>query len=145
MSESFLIEIDQNVIREKIEFFYGFDNITSKYIAIADKIFKSINDKEIPILTALDFSSKILMYGEPGVGKTSIAYRIASYILDEFGISAYSLSVPSIIKSNLGETTSNMRETMNNIRDIAEKETGILLIKEPASLWIEVYIPIFSY
>ena len=128
MSESFLIEIDQNVIRETIEFFYGFDNITSKYIAIADKIFKSINDKEIPILTALDFSSKILMYGEPGVGKTSIAYRIASYILDEFGISAYSLSVPSIIKSNLGETTSNMRETMNNIRDIAEKETGILLI-----------------
>ena len=127
MSESFLIKIDQNTIRQKIEFFYGFDAIISKYTAIADKVFRSIDDKEIAILTAFGFGSKILMYGEPGVGKTSIAYRIASYILDEFGISAYSLSVPSIIKSNLGETTSNMKETINIIRDVA-RETGILLI-----------------
>jgi SpoVK/Ycf46/Vps4 family AAA+-type ATPase len=127
MQESFLIEIDQNTIMKKIEFFFGFENTISRYKAIADKIFKRTDDNEIAILSAFGFGSKILMYGEPGVGKTSIAFRIASYILDEFGVSAYSLSVPSIIKSNLGETTSNMKESLDDIREIA-KETGIVLV-----------------
>ena len=127
MAGSFVFEIDENTIKQKIKYFYGFDKIISKYTTIADKIFKNIDDQESEILSAFGFGSKILMYGEPGVGKSSISYRIASYVLDEFGISSYFLLVPSIIKSNLGETTSNMKAAIDDIREIA-KETGILLI-----------------
>jgi SpoVK/Ycf46/Vps4 family AAA+-type ATPase len=127
MERSFIFELEEDVIKRKIDYFYGSDMIISKYKAIADKVFKEVDDKEIEILSAFGFGSKILMYGEPGVGKTSIAYQIASYVLNEFGVSAFTFSVPSIIRSNLGDTTSNMKEAIENVREIA-RETGILLI-----------------
>jgi len=127
MMESYISEINENTIKKKINYFYGFDNIIEKYFSIADITFDENKRQDTEILTALDFGSKILMYGIPGVGKTSIAYKVASYVLDKFGISAYSLSIPSIIKPNLGETTSNMNEALGIVKDIS-KEAGILLI-----------------
>jgi len=125
--ESYISEINKNTIKKKINYLYGFDNIIEKYFSIADITFDENKRQDTEILTALDFGSKILMYGIPGVGKTSIAYKVASYVLDKFGISAYSLSIPSIIKPNLGETTSNMNEALGIVKDIS-KEAGILLI-----------------
>lgn len=127
MIDSYISNINENTMKKKIKYFYGFDNIIEKYFSIANKTFNENNGQNTEILIALGFGSKILMYGIPGVGKTSIAYSVASYVLDKFGISAYSLSIPAIIKSNLGETTSNMNEALGMVKDIS-KETGILLI-----------------
>lgn len=78
----------------------------------------------------LDFfniNGSILLYGIPGIGKTTIAMNGIYYCLKNYGIEAYSFTTSEIIVSNLGEATQNLHNELEKFLDLKE---GILFIDE---------------
>lgn len=74
-----------------------------------------------------DIYGSVLLYGMPGVGKTTIVMNCIDYALTEYGVDSYTIEASEIIVSNLGEATRNLYEELNRF---AKLEQGILFIDE---------------
>ena len=77
-------------------------------------------------LSFFDINGSVLLYGIPGVGKTTIVMNCINYALDKYGIEAYTIDTPEVIVSNLGESTQNIYKEFTNPSS-EEKEQFILL------------------
>lgn len=124
----FIHKISEEKISGKIKYFYGYSDLMERYIRIGNIAFSENKNKEI--LDLLDISGKILMFGEPGIGKTSLAYYIANVFLDKDGIESYKLSISDLIQSDMGATTKNMAKAINEIKMISEDNKIILILDE---------------
>lgn len=91
-----------------------------------DKIIERINDerKKMDKMLALGLTptSSILLYGEPGVGKTILARYLASL----FNMNFATLDMSSSISSYLGKTGSNLKKVI----DYAKEKPTLLLLDE---------------
>ncbi|MCR5661159.1 MAG: ATP-binding protein [bacterium] len=99
---------------------------------IEDKIKKLIDlilgesQKEID-LNFFDIKGTVLLYGLPGIGKTSVINNCISHALINYGADCYNLPTTDIIESNLGQATKNLA---NAIKEFENYATGILFIDE---------------
>lgn len=78
-------------------------------------------------LSFFDVNGSVLLYGIPGVGKTTIVMNCINYALDKYGIEAYTIDTPEVIVSNLGESTQNIYKELDEFASLNE---GILFIDE---------------
>lgn len=78
-------------------------------------------------LSFFDINGSVLLYGIPGVGKTTIVMNCINYALDKYGIEAYTIDTPEVIVSNLGESTQNIYIELDEFASLNE---GILFIDE---------------
>ena len=74
-----------------------------------------------------DVKGTVLLYGVPGVGKTTIAKNCLHYALQQYGVESYTINVSDIIVSGLGETVKNFNDALSEFRELDE---GILLVDE---------------
>ena len=74
-----------------------------------------------------DINGSVLLYGIPGVGKTTLAMNCIDYALTTYGVDSYTIETSEIIVSNLGESTRNLYEELNHF---AKLDQGILFIDE---------------
>lgn len=74
-----------------------------------------------------DINGSVLLYGIPGIGKTTIAMNCIFYCLEKYGIEAYTFKTSDIIVSNLGESTQNLHKELEEFASLKE---GILFIDE---------------
>lgn len=84
----------------------------------------------------LDFfgiNGSVLLYGIPGVGKTSMVMKCINYALDKYGVEAYTFETSEIIVSELGKSTYNLHKELKAFSDLKE---GILFIDELDSLCV---------
>lgn len=78
-------------------------------------------------LSFFNINGSTLLYGVPGVGKTTIAMNCINYSLEKYGVEAYTIETSEVIVSNLGESTRNLNKELN---EFAALEEGILFIDE---------------
>ena len=78
-------------------------------------------------LSFFDINGSVLLYGIPGVGKTTIVMNCINYALDKYGIEAYTIDTPEVIVSNLGESTQKIYKELDEFASLNE---GILFIDE---------------
>lgn len=124
-----LERITEKEINKQLTNFIGQEKLLNKYRTIADSIFGNKSETELGILKTLEFSGSIFIYGRPGVGKTSVAYSIAKYVLDEYEVATYFLPISNIFTADLGKTTSNLTNSLNEIIEKGTKN-GVLLIMD---------------
>lgn len=80
-----------------------------------------------------DVKGTVLLHGIAGVGKTTIAKNCMYYALDKYGVESYSMDVPDIIVSGLGESVKNLSEALMEFEELKE---GILFIDEIDKLFV---------
>lgn len=125
----FIHKISENEIKQKIKYFFGYEEKIRKYKGMVTLTF-SEKEKNSYILEILGISGTILMYGEPGTGKTSLAYEIANEALEEYGIESYKISMSELIESDLGKTTNNMSKAINEIKTLSQEYGAIIILDE---------------
>ena len=108
----FILPLNDNIIDRKIFNFIGYEELIFEIQKISDIVFGNEDKIPVNVLNYFSINGNVILYGKPGVGKTSISYKIASYVLNEYGIKSYQLSIAYIIETNLGETTSNMKSAI---------------------------------
>lgn len=82
--------------------------------------------KEDVDLDFFDIKGTVLLYGKPGIGKTSIMKNCMEYALAK-GVDCYELLIPEIIESHLGQSTKNL---VDSLCEFESKAQGILFIDE---------------
>ena len=85
-----------------------------------------------------DIRGTVLLYGDSGVGKTTLSKNCMSYALDAYSVDSYEIHVADIIVSELGETVRNMSEVLEELRN---KKCAILFIDEIDKLFISRETP----
>jgi len=87
-----------------------------------DKFINSVNHKEKLIEGGITVNTSLLLYGQPGVGKTSIAKYLSSKLEKPLVIARFD----AIVSSLLGNTAKNIRK----IFDFARGKNCILFLDE---------------
>lgn len=87
-----------------------------------------MNDKRPDVdYDFFDLHGIVLLYGIPGTGKTTLMKNCMHYALDRYGTDCYDIPASEIIVSELGKTTKNLSEALN---EFERKDQGILFIDE---------------
>lgn len=133
----FVISLEDKIKRYTNNF-VGFEDLQLEIKGIVDIIFSnSKNDLTYRnILDYFDINGNIILYGKPGVGKTSLAFQIADYVLNSYRIKPYKVDIARIIRSNLGEATNNMKEAIEYIKNQSKKYGMFLIIDEIDRLFV---------
>lgn len=69
---------------------------------------------------------KFLFEGAPGTGKTETAIQLSRILSREL----YSVNIPQLVDSRLGQTPKNIVELFNNIRELHHPEQALILFDE---------------
>lgn len=123
----FIVPLDEEIKKRKNDYFIGFDDIKSNINKILELIFDKNKNVSKEILEYFNINGNIMLYGNPGVGKTSLSLQVANYVLSKYGIKSYRMNIADIISKELGDTTKNISEA---IKIIKSKKYGILLIMD---------------
>lgn len=81
----------------------------------------------------LHLNGNILLYGNPGMGKTSIVYECA---MQHPKATLYNINISSLISEKLGQTEKRVSEFFDEVIVEAEQNATILLLEE-----IEAFLP----
>lgn len=135
-SYKFILPLNDNIIDRKIFNFIGHEKLICEIQKISDIVFGNENEIPTDILDYFSINGNIILYGKPGVGKTSISYKIASYVLNKYGIKSYQLSIADIIETNLGKTTSNIKFAIKELKSISKEYGALLILDEVDRLFI---------
>lgn len=74
-----------------------------------------------------DLHGTVLLYGIPGIGKTSVMSNCMNYALDQYGADCYELMSSNIVEADLGKATKNLSDAL---QEFEREEKGILFIDE---------------
>lgn len=85
------------------------------------------SEKERDKMSFFNINGTVLLYGLPGVGKTTIAQNCMHYALEKYGVESYRMEPSEIIVPELGKSVSNLKSQLDEFKD---KESGILFIDE---------------
>lgn len=124
----FLENISEEIIYEKTKNYVGYESEIEYFQKISNVIFNNNHNDEV--LDILEISGRILLYGLPGVGKTSLVYCLSKYILEKYGIESYKISMPALIESQLGRTTRNIKMMAEEIKFISDKYGAVIILDE---------------
>lgn len=125
-----LQKIDSRIISKKSKNFVGYEDIRQEICNLIRLIYRN-ETKVLEVCEFFDISGKFLLYGEPGSGKTSLAYTIANKMLDsEEEIESYYLSIEEIVVSDLGATTKNIKEAFEEIMQVSREKLVIIILDE---------------
>lgn len=91
------------------------------------------SDQQRPKYDFFDIRGTILLYGDSGVGKTTLSKNCMSYALDTYSVDSYEIKASDIIVSELGKTVQNMNEVLEEFRN---KKQAILFIDEIDKMFI---------
>ena len=127
-----LSRIDEKDIYETVLIGEACNDSMGDIKGLIDIIFGEM-DATYPEYDFFDIKGTVLLYGKPGVGKTTIARNCLSYAIDKYGVDSYTLNVSSIIVSGLGESVANIDCAL---KEFERKEKGILFIDELDKLLI---------
>lgn len=106
---------------------------------LIDIVFSSTeSNQKSPNYDFFDIKGTILLYGDTGVGKTTISRNCMAYALDKYSVDCYEINIADIIVSELGETVRNMHEILEELNN---KEYAILFIDEIDKLFISRETP----
>lgn len=120
-----LQRIDEKQIVHQDLFGEGANRIEEEIKRLIDIIMKdSPNSVDYDFF---DIKGTILLYGVPGIGKTSVLKNCISYALNEHDVDCYELLTTRIIESELGKATINLFDSLN---EFEKKKKGILFIDE---------------
>lgn len=133
----FILPLNDNIIDRKIFNFIGYEELICEIQQISDIVFGNEDKIPVNVLNYFSINGNIILYGKPGVGKTSISYKIASYVLNEYGIKSYQLSIADIIETNLGKTTSNIKSAIKELKNISKEYGALLILDEVDRLFID--------
>jgi len=125
-----LKKIDSKVIKSKSKNFIGFE-VELQEMKNLIRLLR--NDKEglSEQCEFFDISGKILLHGDPGTGKPSLAFKLADDLLEsEEEIESYYLPVEKIITSELGKTTANINEAFDEVLQLAGNRFVIIILDE---------------
>ena len=136
-SYKFIFPLSDDVIKRKTDNFIGYDKLICEIKKISDIIFGNKNKIPVNVLNYFSINGNVILYGKPGVGKTSISYKIALDVLNEYGIKSYQLSTADIIETNLGKTTSNIKSAIEEIKSISKEYGALLILDEVDRLFID--------
>lgn len=103
------------------------ENATKKIQNLVDIIFGSDSMSNNVNYDFFDIKGTVLLYGLPGVGKTTIARNCLCYALDQYGVESYAMNVADVIVSGLGESVKNFDDALSEFSELYE---GILFIDE---------------
>ena len=131
MSEvKWLQKIDSHIMNKKSKNFVGYEDIRQEICNLI-KLFYKNKTELFEVCNFFDISGKVLLYGEPGSGKTSLAYTIANELLySEDEVESYYLPIDKIIVSDLGRTTKNINEAFLEIKQVSKEKLVIIILEE---------------
>lgn len=125
-----LNKIDSTLIKNKSRNFIGFEDELQEM----KNLVSLLRDKKKNLSEQcqfFDISGKILLYGDPGTGKSSLAFKLADDLLDSKDeIESYYLPVEKIITSELGKTTENISKAFDEVLELAKKRFIIIILDE---------------
>lgn len=81
-----------------------------------------------------DIRGTVLLYGSPGLGKTSVMKNCMAYALERYSVDCYELLTTDIVESELGKTTKNLSEAL---KEFERLDKGILFIDELDRLCVD--------
>lgn len=119
-----MLEIIENKKIESKLRIIGYENKKKKLRNIGEIIF---GEAFIEKRKKFFIKGTIFLHGEPGTGKTSLAYYLGDYLKKTYGIESYKVNVHNLIEADLGKTTKNMHKTLEEIKIKANKY-GVLVI-----------------
>lgn len=122
-----MIKIDESEIKEVNMIGSEPNSVIKKICKLMDIIYNKDNYFSNIDLEFFNINGSVLLYGIPGVGKTTIIYNCLKYALEQYGIESYVLKTTDIIVSNLGQATINLHDELEEFRDLEE---GILFLDE---------------
>ena len=133
MDEKKLYEITKEMLKRKSNLLVGNEDIRSELEEIIKLILSNEGNKEE--LNFLDINGNILLYGQPGFGKTSIIYeQMLRAKNDKF--ETYHLNIASLISEKMGKTAKAIDDFFKGLIEESKEYKIILLIEE-----IEVFLP----
>ena len=114
-------------------------NADARIKKLIDIIFSTAeSNQQRPNYEFFDIRGTVLLYGDSGVGKTTLSKNCMAYALDTYSVDSYEINAADIIVSELGETVRNMNEVLEELRN---KERAILFIDEIDKLFISRETP----
>lgn len=128
----FVYMVETEFLENQSKILIGYEEYCNKFLNIGRLIFNQDNKESKPkkVLETLNINGTILLYGEPGIGKTTIAYKISNDLVNEFGCSVYKLNISDIIQSNMGETTRNINSALMSLKKKSVEIPIILILDE---------------
>ena len=129
-----LYPISESALFETVLIGQSCENAAVRIKKLIDIIFAFDESNQLrPQYDFFDIRGTVLLYGDSGVGKTTLSKNCMSYALDKYSVDSYEIKVADIIVSELGETVRNMNEVIEEFRN---KERAILFIDEIDKMFI---------
>lgn len=122
-----MMKIDESVLNKTDMIGCKANSVIKKICMLIDFIFSEKNCFENIDLDFFNIQGSVLLYGIPGIGKTTIVYNCLRYALDEYGVESYTFNTSDIIVTNLGQATKNLHD---KLEEFQSKEEGILFLDE---------------
>ena len=109
-----------NILNGK-SFIFGLDDKILKIEKYCEKFLKEEKDNFRIIKKKFSIIPTFLFYGLPGTGKTTIANEVYKKLKKKYNIDLYFLQIDELISYNFGESSKNMRNFFEKIREEIKK------------------------
>jgi AAA ATPase central domain protein len=128
-------------ILENENFIFGLNDKILKIEKYCEKFLKEEEDNFRIIKKKFSIIPTFLFYGLPGTGKTTIANEVYKKLKKNYNIDLYFLQIDELISYNFGESSKNMRNFFEKIRDEIEKNNSFayIIIDELDSFTVNRY------
>lgn len=122
-----MMKIDESVLNRTDMIGCKANSVIKKIFMMIDLIYSRKNYFKNIDLEFFNIQGSVLLYGIPGIGKTTIVHNCLRYALDEYGVESYTFNTSDIIATDLGQATKNLHD---ELEEFQSKEEGILFLDE---------------